>query len=63
MRLAASLLLLGAAGFAADVQTGPAVGGRIPPFELEDQTGAKRSFSTLRGPKGLMLVFMRSADW
>lgn len=62
MRILAPLLLATAL-FAAEVQTGPAVGTRIPAFELEDQSGAKRGFDSLRGPNGLMLVFMRSADW
>jgi hypothetical protein len=34
---------------------GPAVGEAIPAFELVDQEG--------RRPKGLVLVFFRSADW
>lgn len=59
----AAPLLLAALAFAAEVPSGPAAGSRIPAFELEDQTGAKRDFASLRGPKGLMLVFMRSADW
>ena len=42
---------------------GPAVGARVPGFQLSDQTGASRSLEVLMGPKGLMLVFFRSADW
>jgi hypothetical protein len=38
-------------------------GQRIPDFELRDQAGAPRRFSDLRGPRGLMMVFYRSADW
>ncbi len=46
-----------------DAKTGPAVGGRIPDFRLPDQTGVERDFASLRGPKGLVLAFVRSADW
>lgn len=46
-----------------DARTGPAVGEKIPAFEAVDQNGVRQSFETLRGPKGLMLVFSRSADW
>ncbi len=42
---------------------GPAVGARVPQFELPDQNGHTRDLRTLSGPKGLMLVFFRSADW
>ena len=42
---------------------GPAVGDRLPAFEAIDQGGRTRTFASLRGPKGLVLVFFRSADW
>jgi hypothetical protein len=42
---------------------GPAVGDRLPAFEAVDQSGRTRTFTSLRGPKGLVLVFFRSADW
>ena len=42
---------------------GPAVGARVPGFALADQTGQSRNLRSLLGPKGLMLVFFRSADW
>lgn len=42
---------------------GPSVGEALPPFEAPDQDGKLRSFDSLRGPKGLALVFFRSADW
>lgn len=45
------------------VQTGPAVGQTIPAFEAPDQNGTARNLASLTGPKGLMLVFFRSADW
>ena len=47
-----------------DVQKlGPQVGSRVPDFTLLDQKGQSRTLSSLMGPKGLMLVFYRSADW
>jgi peroxiredoxin len=47
-----------------DVQTlGPRVGSRVPDFTLVDQKGRSRTLASLIGPKGLMLVFYRSADW
>jgi hypothetical protein len=42
---------------------GPAVGAKAPAFQLSDQTGVSRSLEAVIGPKGLMLVFFRSADW
>lgn len=47
----------------APVSQEPSVGQSLPAFEAPDQTGRKRSFENLRGPKGLVLVFFRSADW
>jgi peroxiredoxin len=47
-----------------DIQKlGPQVGSRIPDFTLIDQQGQSRTLASLMGPKGLMLVFYRSADW
>jgi peroxiredoxin len=45
------------------MKTGPAVGAAIPKFEALDQNGRRQTFETLRGPKGLALPFVRSADW
>ena len=42
---------------------GPQVGQRVPDFALPDQTGATRTLQSIMGPKGAMLVFVRSADW
>lgn len=42
---------------------GPAVGHRLPAFEAVDQEGRRRTFESLRGPRGLVLLFFRSADW
>ncbi len=44
-------------------RTGPAIGERVPDFTLSDQQGDSRSLADLMGPKGLLLVFTRSADW
>jgi len=43
--------------------TGPAVGKKIPPFRAPDQNGRMQDFNSIKGPKGVALYFMRSADW
>jgi len=45
------------------LDVGPAIGEAIPRFEARDQSGRLRTFDDLKGPNGLMLVFVRSADW
>lgn len=42
---------------------GPQVGATVPPFSGVDQFGKSQTLASLSGPKGLMLVFSRSADW
>jgi hypothetical protein len=42
---------------------GPQVGEQIPDFSLKDQNGKPRTLQSIMGPKGAMLVFIRSADW
>jgi cytochrome oxidase Cu insertion factor (SCO1/SenC/PrrC family) len=42
---------------------GPQVGEKVPDFSLPDQHGTTRTLASLMGPKGLVLVFNRSADW
>jgi len=42
---------------------GPQVGERVPDFSLKDQTGKTLNRQSIMGPKGAMLVFLRSADW
>jgi peroxiredoxin len=42
---------------------GPQVGERIPDFSIKDQNGKTRTLQSVAGPKGAMLVFIRSADW
>ena len=34
-----------------------------PEFKVHDQFGNTQSISSLMGPKGLVLLFFRSADW
>jgi hypothetical protein len=45
------------------LKTGPKIGDKVPDFSLPDQNGKSRSLHDLMGPKGLLLVFLRSADW
>jgi hypothetical protein len=42
---------------------GPQVGARVPDFSLNDQAGRVRNVQSIMGPRGAMLVFLRSADW
>ncbi len=42
---------------------GPQVGERVPDFSLQDQHGKTWTLQSIMGPKGAMLVFIRSADW
>ena len=59
-----SVVLLFAATLAAQTpEAGLAPGAVIPAFSLPDQNGRLRTFNDIRGPKGVMLVFYRSADW
>jgi cytochrome oxidase Cu insertion factor (SCO1/SenC/PrrC family) len=65
---------MGLAGFAAGQEnvsasraTAPSVGieigQRAPAFTLPDQFGRQQSNDTLKGSKGTVLLFFRSADW
>lgn len=42
---------------------GPQVGEKVPDFNLKDQYGNVQTLQSIMGPKGAMLVFVRSADW
>ena len=42
---------------------GPQVGEKVPDFNLKDQYGNPQTLKSIMGPKGAMLVFVRSADW
>ena len=46
-----------------DAQMGIDVGTKIPEFRAVDQNGKVWDFDALKGPKGAVLVFHRSADW
>lgn len=53
-----------AARTAIDVtRLGPQVGEQVPDFSLADQNGTVWTRNSILGPKGAMLVFIRSADW
>ncbi len=42
---------------------GLAVGQQAPNFSLPDQFGRKQTLDSLKGAKGTVLLFFRSADW
>ena len=44
-------------------EMGLKVGARIPAFAATTDVGAAADFNSLKGKKGLTLVFFRSADW
>ena len=39
------------------------VGQKAPAFTARDQHGQEQSLATVRGPKGTVVLFFRSADW
>ena len=39
------------------------VGQKAPAFSARDQFGGEQTLETLKGPKGTVLLFFRSADW
>jgi hypothetical protein len=39
------------------------IGQQAPVFSLRDQFGRQQTLDTLKGPKGTVLLFFRSADW
>jgi peroxiredoxin len=39
------------------------VGQKAPAFTARDQFGREQTLATLRGPKGTVILFFRSADW
>jgi peroxiredoxin len=45
------------------MKLGPQIGQAVPDFRLADQRGHTWTRDSLMGPKGLMIVFSRSADW
>jgi len=38
-------------------------GEKAPAFSARDQFGGEQNLTTLKGPKGTVLLFFRSADW
>jgi hypothetical protein len=48
---------------AAPPSVGLEIGQRAPAFALSDQFGQEQSNETLKGTKGTVLLFFRSADW
>lgn len=42
---------------------GLSVGSKAPVFSLRDQFGHVQTLDTLKGPKGTVILFFRSADW
>ena len=42
---------------------GLGVGQKAPAFSARDQFGHEQNLATLKGPKGTVLLFFRSADW
>jgi len=42
---------------------GIVVGAPVPPFQAVDQSGRVRTLASIAGPKGSVIVFVRSADW
>lgn len=66
------LFFVGVFAFSAEQEkTGPPapppigleIGQKAPAFALPDQLGHEQSNETLKGPKGTVLLFFRSADW
>ena len=43
--------------------TGPAIGEKIPEFNLPDQSGELINLKDLIGKKGVVIDFHRSAEW
>ena len=52
-----------AAGDSVAPAIGLNIGQPVPAFALTDQFGHEQSNQTLKGPKGTVILFFRSADW
>ena len=46
-----------------DFRTGVEIGAKIPGFRIEDLNEKIWDFEKIKGPKGAVLHFYRSADW
>lgn len=66
MRIAIALALaaVASAGHAAyQDDWGPPAGAALPALAATDQDGAEQRLASLAGERGLLLFFVRSADW
>ena len=45
------------------MEFGLPIGTKIPEFQAADQHGTPQTFQSLQGPRGLVMMFVRSADW
>lgn len=63
MKLGIVPLLLSLAAVSAQQDPGPQLGEKVPAFQAQDQSGKMQSLESLKGPNGLYLLFVRSADW
>jgi len=59
----ACAVLLAAAAVIPVAERGPAVGARAPEIRARDQFGREQTLQTLMGSRGVLLLFVRSADW
>ena len=59
----AAVILTPAAALAAPIAIGPAVGAKAPALVATDAAGRPVALQQLSGPRGLVLVFVRSARW
>lgn len=50
-------------GLALALDIGPAVGSKAPSLQATDAAGKPASLTSVSGPKGVVLVFYRSAKW
>lgn len=57
-------LLAATASWAESIDIGPKVGTKIPELVgLRDESAAAKGFNDVAGEKGVVIAFMRSADW
>ncbi|MGQ3016433.1 peroxiredoxin family protein [Phenylobacterium sp.] len=59
----AAVILAPAAALAAPIAIGPPVGTKAPALVATDAAGRPAALADLAGPRGLVLVFVRSARW
>ena len=66
MRIAIAFALAAVAGAghaAYQDDWGPSVGAELPALAATDQDRAEQRLASLAGERGLLLFFVRSADW